>query len=59
MLQDVVLHDYIVTMGINTNVWVVPETVFHDTHEYTMSIGITGNTMELTVNEHGYRTEAL
>ena len=49
MLQDVVLHDYIVTMGINTNVWVVPETVFHDTHEYTMSIGITGNTMDYMI----------
>jgi hypothetical protein len=29
-------------MGVNPDVWVMPETVVHDAAEYTVSIGITG-----------------
>ena len=49
MLQDVVLHDFIVTMGINADVMIMPETVVHDTAKDTMSIGITGNTMDYMI----------
>ena len=48
MLQAM-LHDFIVTMGINADVMIMPETVVHDTAKDTMSIGITGNTMDYMI----------
>ena len=49
MLFDVVLHDMVVPVGVYPNVWVFGETEFHDAPEYTMSIGITGNTMDYMI----------
>ena len=49
MFRNVVLHDYVVSMGINTDVWIVGETVVHDAAEYSVSIGITGYTMDYMV----------
>lgn len=45
MLGYVVLHDFVVSMGIYADVGIMGETVFHDTAEYSVSIGITGYTM--------------
>ena len=46
MLRDVMLHDSIVSMSVNPNVWIMGETVVHDATEYSMSIGIAGNPMD-------------
>ena len=49
MLGYVVLHDFVVSMGVNTNVWIMGETVVHDAAEYTVNIGITGYTMDYMI----------
>jgi hypothetical protein len=40
MFAYVMLHDSIVPMGVNANVWVMGETEVHDAAEYSVSIGI-------------------
>ena len=42
MLGNVMLHDFIVTMGINANVWIMRETKVHDVAEYAVDIRVTG-----------------
>ena len=49
MFGDVVLHDSVVAMGVDTNVWILGETVFHDAAEYSVNIGITGYTMDYMI----------
>ena len=49
MLGYVVLHDSIVTMGVNANVRVMGETEVHDTAEYTMSIWVTGYAVDYMI----------
>ena len=49
MLCYVMLHDFIVTMGINADVWIMRETVVHDTAKDTMSIGITSYPMDYMI----------
>ena len=52
MLHDVMLHNFVVTMGVYANVWVVRETEVHDTTEYAMNIGITGYTVDYMIRPH-------
>jgi hypothetical protein len=49
MLGYVVLHDFVVSMGINADVGVMGETVFNDTAEYSVSIGVAGNAMDYMI----------
>jgi hypothetical protein len=42
MLGNDMLHDFIVTMGINANVWIMRETKVHDVAEYAVDIRVTG-----------------
>ena len=46
MLCYVMLHDFVVTMGINADVWIMGETEVNDTAKDTMSIGITGDAVD-------------
>ena len=45
VLEDVVLHDVVVAMGVYADVGVVGETVVHDTAEDVVNMRITGNTV--------------
>ena len=49
MLGYVVLHDSIVTMGVYANVWVMGETEVHDAAEYSVSIWVTGDTVDYMI----------
>jgi hypothetical protein len=49
MLCYVVLHDFVVSMGINADVGIMGETEVHDTAEYTVNFWITGNTMDYMI----------
>lgn len=49
MLCYVMLHDFVVLVGVNTNVWIMGETVFHDAAEYAVNIGITGYAMDYMI----------
>lgn len=49
MLGYVMLHNSVVSMGVNPNVGVFRETEFHDTPEYTMSIWKTANPMDYMI----------
>ena len=49
MLGYVVLHDFVVSMGINADVGVMGETVFNDTAEYSVNIWITGYPMDYMI----------
>jgi hypothetical protein len=49
MLCYVMLHDFVVSMGVNTNVWIMGETIVHDAAEYAVNIGITGYTMDYMI----------
>ena len=46
MLGHVVLHDMVVPMRINTDVWLLREAVFQHAAEYAVSIGIAGYAMD-------------
>ena len=41
ILGDDMLHNGIVAVGVNPDVWVMRETIIHDTIEYTMDMWIT------------------
>ena len=43
------LHDMIVSVGINTNVWVFGKTELHNATEYTVSIRITTDPMDYMI----------
>ena len=49
VLLDIVLHDPIVLMGIDTNVCIMRKAEVHDGAENTMDIRVTGNTMYDTI----------
>ena len=49
MLQYVMLHDMIVSVGVDADVRIMRETEVHDATEYTVSIGITGNPMDYMI----------
>ena len=49
MLGYVVLHDFVVSMGINADVGVMGETVFNDTAEYSVNFWITGYPMDYMI----------
>jgi len=49
MLGDVVLHDGIVTMGVNADVRVARETIGHDVIKHMMRVRITGDAMDYMV----------
>jgi hypothetical protein len=36
------LHDFVVLVGVNTNVWIMGETKVHDVAEYAVDIRVTG-----------------
>ena len=43
------LHDSVVLMGINANVGIMGGTVIHDTSEYSVSIWVTGDTVDYMI----------
>ena len=43
------LHDMVVSMGINTNVIILRKTVVHNATEYTVSMRITADSMDYMV----------
>ena len=43
------LHDFIVSMGVNADVGILGETEVHDVAEYSVSIGITGYPMDYMI----------
>ena len=45
VLEDVVLHDVVVAMGVYADVGVLGETVVHDAAEDVVNMRITGNTV--------------
>ena len=49
MLGYVVLHDFIVSMGVNADVWIMGETKVHDAAEYTVNFWITGYPMDYMI----------
>ena len=49
MLDDVVLHDFVMPMGVYANVYVMRETEIHDAAEYAVNIRIAGNPMDYMV----------
>ena len=49
MIGYVMLHDMVVPMGVNTNVWVFKETKVHDAAEYAVSIRITTDPMDYMI----------
>lgn len=51
MLGYVMLHDFVVSMGINADVGIMGETVVHYAAEYSVNIGITGYTMDYMIRQ--------
>ena len=49
MLGYVVLHDFVVSMGVNADVWIMGETEVNDTAEYSVNIWITGYPMDYMI----------
>ena len=45
ILQYVVLHNFVVAMRVDTDVFVMGETEVHDGVEYTMDMRVAGNAM--------------
>ena len=51
MFLNVVLHDTVIFMGIDADVWIVGETEVHDGAENVMSLRITGDTMDNMIGQ--------
>ena len=49
MFCYIVLHDFIISMGVNANVWIMGEAEVHDAAEYIVNFWITGNTMDYMI----------
>ena len=49
VLEDVVLHDVVVAMGVYADVGVVGETVVHDAAEDVVNMRITGNAVHYVI----------
>ena len=49
MLQDVVLHNLVVAVGIYADVLVVGETELHDAAKDAVNIGVAGNAMDYMI----------
>ena len=49
VLQDVVLHNLVVVVGIYADVLVVGETELHDAAKDAVSIGVAGNAMDYMI----------
>ncbi len=49
MLQEIVLHDFVVLMGIDADVGVVGEAEVHNAGEDAMSLRVTGYSMDYMI----------
>ena len=49
VLSYIVLHDFVVAVGVNPDIRIMGKTEVHDAAEYTMNIGKTGYAMDYMV----------